>query len=60
MLIKYVCARDPLSSEITPRAVFEGRRRLLKAAAAAGVWALAPAGADRVRRGDVLGFRWLK
>ncbi|OHC83020.1 MAG: mononuclear molybdenum enzyme YedY [Rhodospirillales bacterium RIFCSPLOWO2_12_FULL_67_15] len=49
MLIKHVRARDPLSSEITPRAVFEGRRRLLKAAAAAGVWAFAPAGAKAAK-----------
>jgi len=33
---------------------------MLGMASRANALALAPAGADRVRRGDVLGFRWLK
>ncbi|MSO84446.1 MAG: protein-methionine-sulfoxide reductase catalytic subunit MsrP [Rhodospirillales bacterium] len=49
MLIKHVRANDPSSSEITPRSVFADRRRLLKAAAAAGVWALAPAAASAAK-----------
>jgi sulfoxide reductase catalytic subunit YedY len=49
MLIKHLRAADPKSSEITPRAVFEGRRTLLKAAGAAGMWALAPKGASAAK-----------
>lgn len=55
MLIKRLRAADPKGSDITPRAVFEGRRTLLKAAGLAAAWAVAPkpaAAAKTVARGE--------
>jgi sulfoxide reductase catalytic subunit YedY len=57
MLIKHIRASDPKGSDITPRAVFEGRRTLLKAAGAAAAWAVAPRSASAAKtaaRGELI------
>ena len=53
-LIRHVRPTDPHSSEITPKAVFDGRRDFLKAAAAAGITATIgiPAQAAAPKRGE--------
>ena len=53
-LIRHVRPTDPHSSEITPKAVFDGRRDFLKAAAAAGITAAIgiPAQAAAPKRGE--------